>query len=377
MHVLALAPALCLLLTPVSAQELLPPGAAPQVRHHGPIEAIEHVVYDVASATLRTVRVSAPGELALGSYCFDSSELSTPVLPVSSVVANPGEDLLNWGFKRCDGAALLRRFSFAYVSTAPASEGGAFSVALFSGATGFGQPGTEIFRRTFTDVPSGGGLILRVLTIDFGIDPLPLADGPFGWSYLQMDGATGPVLVVAPKPVLGTRDAMDIYRPGPARPANYVGTFNYGGCQVPNTLDPCASTWMQLDEIRPIELALTVELNGSGVNPQILHELLPARLGRTFAAAVDIPRPAPGFPPPTALLSSSAAASPVSTRYGELLIDLDQQVFAPLLGQGAYSFAIPADTALVGRRIFLQAALLPPEVPRITLTNALRVRVGY
>jgi len=372
--------ALCLFLSPVSAQQLLPPGSAPQVRS-SPIERVVHVVHDVAAETTRIVRVSAPGELALGTPpCFDSSELSGGLGLALSVVANPGEDLLSWGTKRCSGASLLRGFTLGYKSSAASVDrggpGAAFSIALYSGSTGFGQPGTEIFRRTFTGLPSGLADTI-LLTLDFSTDPLPLADGAFGWSYLQIDGATGPVLVVAPKPILGTRDALDIYRPGPARADNYVGTFNYGGCQVPGTFAPCASTWMQLDEILPSELALSAELNGSGVNPQILHELLPARLGHVFAAAVDFPTPSSQPVVATLLLVSNALGTPRTTRFGELLVDLDQQRIPPILGRGSYSFAIPAERVLVGTRVYLQAAVLPPFTPHMALTNALRVRIGY
>ena len=380
MHPLALAPALCLLLSPVSAQQLLAPGSAPQVLS-SPIERVVHVVHDVATETTRVVRISTPGELALGTPpCFDSSELTGGLGLALSAVANPGEDLLSWGTKRCSGASLLRGFTLAYKSSAQSVDrggpGAAFSIALYSGTTGFGQPGNEIFRRTFTGLPTGLSDAI-LLTLDFSTDPLPLADGAFGWSYLQMDGFTGPVLVAAPKPILGTRDALDIYAPGPARASNYRGTFNYGGCQTPGTFTPCASTWMQLDEILPSELALSAELNGSGVNPQILHELLPARLGHVFAAAVDFPTPGSQPVVATLLIVSNALGTAQTTRFGELLVDLDQQRLPPILGRGSYSFPIPADRALVGTRVYLQAAVLPSFVPRLTLTNALRVRIGY
>ena len=383
----ALVPVWCVLpalaaLSSAAAQDLSLPQGAPAVRTLGPIERVVHITYDVALERIRTVRESSPNEFALGTPpCFDNSEPSGVLVPATSVVANPGEDLLSWGTKRCSGASLLRGFTIAYISSALSLDrggpGAAFSIALYSGATGFGQPGTEIFRHTFSGLPAGPGLVLYFLTLDFTTDPLPLADGPFGWSYLQIDSHTGPILVEAPKPILGTRDALDIYGPGPARPSNYIGTFNYGGCQVPGSIEPCACTWMQLDEILTSELALSAELNGSGVNPQILHEYLPARLGHVWSAGIDVTLPSPPRSNVTALLVSNALGTPQRTRYGEILIDLSQPFAPPIFGEAAYNFAIPASRALVGRRLYMQAALLPPLRPRIELTNALRVRIGY
>jgi hypothetical protein len=346
-----------------------------------PVERVLHVTYDVASDRIRSVRDANPNEFGLGSFCFDNSESTDPsIFPY--VVANSGEDLLNWGTKNCPGASRLRSFTMAYRSEAndPAfgGPGAVFSVALYSGTTGFGQPGTEVFRHTFSGLPTAGGLTgFVIFTVDFGIDPLPLADGAFGWSYLQLDGDSGPLLVRAPKPLLGTRDAIDIYSPGPATPATYIGTFNYGGC-TGGSGEECANTWMQLDEIANNEVADSAVLNGSGANPVLLREIFPARLGRVWAVRVDATVPDPYANPYTILFGSrAAAATPISTRYGEFLLDPAQQAFRPNLAEAGYTFSIPADTALVGLRFFVQAAVLPPANPSVILTNALRVRIGY
>lgn len=388
---------------PRSAQDSNPP-YAPEVRGGTGLNRIErvlHVRYDVQAGKVRSVRSARPDDLALsGTLCFDNSLIELPIDP-QYVVANPGEELLAFGQKNCPGASRLRSFTIAYRSeandTSIGGPGAVFGLALFSGSSGFGNVGTEVFRRTFTGLPSNGAPAsptvqydhlgtpfqtgpapLVFFTIDFGTEPLALADGPTGWSFLQLDGDTGPALVRAPRPILGTHDALDLFSPGPALPANYVGTFNYGGCAGINPWPPCANLFIQLDEIANSEVANTTVLNGGGTNPNILEEILPARIGHLWAARVDVvapPWPNPDF---TILYYSAAAASaPIATSFGQVLIDPAQQLRSPHLAEGSYTFSIPPDTALIGTRVFLQAAVLPPAVPSAFLTNALNVRVGF
>ena len=398
---------LSLLALPTLAQDSAPPFARPEVRGgtgHTPVEQVLLVTYDVPSARVRSLRATTPDQLALGvAPCYDNSLIEVPEDP-QYVVANPGEELLAWGRKFCRGSNRLRSFTIAYRSealdTSLGGPGAVFGLALHSGTTGFGTSGTEVFRRTFTGLPSYGAAAsatvqydhngvpfltgaapLVFLTIDFGIDPLPLPDGQVGWSFLQLDGDSGPAMVQAPRAVLGTVDALDIYSPGPPAAATYVGTFNYGGCSAPPSQPPCANLFVQFSEIRNAEVARTLVLNGSGTNPTILEELLPARIGQVWAARVNVAAPCSGQPCTnpdfTVLFHSRAAQSPVTTRAGEILVDLNQLFLPPALAEGSYTFLLPADPALVGRRVFLQAAVLPPAATRITLTNALDVRIGY
>ena len=144
----------------------------------------------------------------------------------------------------------------------------------------------------------------------------------------------------------------------------------------------CANTFIQLDEIATSELASTTVLNGSGANPRILEELFPPRIGQLWAVRVNIPNPCPvrcsGNPNFTILfLSAGILAAPVPSRFGEVLIDPAQRIFAPLLGEGAYFRSLPADVALVGTLLYAQAATLPPASSALKLTNPLRLRVGY
>lgn len=388
---------------PVSSQDPAPPFQRPEVRGGTglrPVERILHVTYDVAAERVRSVRSLAPDELRLGAPpCYDNALIELPSDP-QYVVANPGEELLAFGRKFCRGSNRLRSFTVAYRSeaddTSRGGPGAVFALALYSGTRGFGDIGTEVFRRTFTGLPSNGAPAsetvhyehngvpfltgpapLVFFTLDFGLDPLPLADGETGWSFLQLDGDTGPVLVRAPRMLLGTQDALDIYSPGPPSPATYTGTFNYGGCGSPGVVPPCANLFVQLSEVASSDLARTLVLNGSGANPALLEEILPARVGAVWGARVAVvlpPVPSPDF---TVLFYSAAGSPAIRTPFGEVLIDLGQQIRSPHPAEGSYTFAIPANAALVGRHFFLQAAVLPPAAPQAFLTNALDVRIGY
>jgi len=375
--------------TAPSAQQGLPTAGAPQMRRvastngHRPML---HAVYDVTEDRIRSVETlgaGGPSSTQRGlPPCFDNSDY---YLWDTYVVTDPGQELVNWGRKNCSGAGRLRSVTIAYLSearsVAEGGPGGTLQVALYNGTRGFNALGTEIFRRTITGLPSDFTPLdppTVFLTLDFGANPLPLADGNFGWGFLQLDGDTGPMLVNAPNVALGTVDAMDIYSPGPARTDTYVGTFNYGA------LCGCASTWMQLDEIANNEVAATLVRNGSGVNPELLEGLFPPRIGQVWAARVDVPNPCTGGTlcagnPDFTILFTSAAqlATPLASPFGEILIDRSLARTAPLFGEGAYFYAIPPDTSLVGTMVFVQAAVLPDALPTITLTNALQLRIGY
>jgi hypothetical protein len=362
----------------IGAQQLNAPFPPPRVvplPAPQPGAKLVHVIYDVEQDRIREVRSIPLGDLGLtGSFCFDNSEL-----PTYYVVSNPGEELVDWGFKQCRESSLLRGITIGYGSAAVGTDeggpGGTLNVAIYQGTEGFGVLGNEVFRRTITGLPVTGGLlgVIALLTLDFGTQPLRLTDGAIGWGCLQIDGLTGPNLVHAPRALLGTRDALDLYFPGPAPSSTYQGTFNYGGCS--GTSEPCASTWIQLDEVPSNQVARTVIQNGTGVNPVLLFETQPARLGHLWAASLVAIDPGSGYQESTVLFVSRAAFGPRPSPFGEILIDHSRLLGGPQFGLGAYSYSIPADMALAGRRIFAQGAVLESSGP--FLTNALSIRIGY
>ena len=377
-----------LLATQVAAQVASPPWA-PEVRGGpaGPLDSIVQATVDAESGVVTRVRrFDANQVAALGAApCFDNSRRTLDLPDGQYIVSNTGEELLCWGVKNCGGASRLRRVTIQYGTSAldPSlgGPGAAFSFAVYSGTTGWGVFGTEIFRQTFVGLPgrlfgSAGASTYVDLEIDFTRAPLPLADAAFGWGFLQLDGQTGPVSVVAPRRLLGTVNAMDIYGPGPASSGTYVGTFNFGGpCDVGGRV--CANMYLKLDEIAVDELASTRVLNGSGTNPLILHELFRARLGHIWAAWIDAQDPSGGGSLPTLLMVTAAARSPLATPNGELLVALGQRLIPPMPGRGGYSQVIPADHALAGVEIFVQGVVLPTASTPTQLTNALAIRIGY
>lgn len=367
------------------AQQLIAPFPLPEV-HSAPALApgseVLHITYDVEEDRIREIRSEPWGRIGLGNTpCFDNSELSgDPDIGTSHwVTPHPGEELVSWGFKFCRESGLVRRVTIGFGSNAedPSSggPGGAFSFALYQGTQGFGVLGTEVFRRTISGLPNNHGHTPMLLTIDFGTQPLRLADGNIGWGFLQLDGLTGPFLVRAPRRIIGTTNAMDLYSIGPASRSEYRGTFNYGdqACTDP-WFSLCASQWLQIEEVPAREVAGSVIRNGSGVNPVLLHETLPARLGQLWAANLIALDPQ-GNRLPTVLFLSNSGFGPQASRFGELLIDLNQQIGHPRVGNGGYVAPIPAELALAGRRIFMQGFVQDPAGE--FLTNALRVTVGY
>ena len=269
--------------TPLTAQHVVQTTGGPQMRKVATVEGgrpVLHVRYDVESDRITSIERLTPdsaGTERAGPPCFDNSDY---FLPDTYVVTDPGQEIVNWGRKNCTGASRLRSVTLLYlseaVSTTVGGPGGTLQFVLYSGTRGFNQLGTEVFRRTITGLPSGGVTTdppTTYLTLDFGANPLPLLDGNIGWGFLQLDGDTGPMLVNAPNAQWGTADAMDVYSPGPARSDTYLGTFNYGA------ICGCASTFLQFEEIANNEVALTTVRNGSGVNPLLLEEIFPPRIG--------------------------------------------------------------------------------------------------
>jgi len=339
-----------------------------------------HVVHDVWSGRTTVRGLAAPqgAELALGSPCYDNSDQLVPDDP-QFVVANIGEELLDWGVKDCNGAGLIESFTIRYrttaVDTSLGGPGAALSVAIFRDSRGFGVAGFELFRRTLTGLPghvSGGEPAPSVLlTFDFGDHPLRLLDGRIGWSVMQLDGDTGPELVRAPRPELGTIDALDLYA-GPAAAGNYVGTFNYGGCAGSGG-GPCASLWLQLEEVDESELASSTSVKGSGANPNVFSELQPARLGQVWATHFDLT----AFPGTTStnLFVSLGGTLPIPTPVGELLIAPGQILRPPLSANGTHLVAIPFDISLAGIVLHTQGVLRSPG--SLLLTNGLVVTLGF
>jgi hypothetical protein len=104
-----------------------------------------------------------------------------------------------------------------------------------------------------------------------------------------------------------------------------------------------------------------------------LHELLPARIGSVWAAAVDLSGAAAGAR--SALIVSQNAVAPMRTASGEILVDVTARAIPDDLGFGTHVLPVPADLTLVGLTFHAQGAVLSGAGAR--LTNALAVTAGF
>lgn len=346
--------------------------------------------YDLADDVVHSVVELPAGIDTFGTAppCFDNSDLFCDMSPVEpySIGNAPGDELLDWGVKQCGGTGMVQSITIAYRTTAVdvsfGGPGATFSFALYRGTRGFNRVGTEVFRHTFTRLPGvapGTGTheaLFGFVTIDFGDTPISLPDGPIGWGYLLLDNlvaatATGALLVTAPNATTGVIDALDVYSPGPATTGVYTGTFNFAStCNHPPCC-PHASTWLQIVETTPAGVAF----NGTGVNPAILSEVLPARLGQAWAGRFDLS----GYSGATETLIwvSLADQSPTTSPFGEILIDPAWRIARePFVANGFNVLPVPRDPALSGLVLYAQGGIRT-ATGGIVLTNGLKTTLGF
>lgn len=347
-----------------------------------------HATYDVESGLVTDVaELPADTESLTGSApCFDNSDLFCDMGPFEpySIGNAPGEELLDWGVKDCNGTGMVQCLTIAYrttaVDTSFGGPGAALSFGLYRNTRGFNRNGVQIFRQTFTGlpgVPPGTGTheaAFVFLTIDFGATPLSLPDGPIGWGYLLLDNAdpataTGALLVTAPNTATGVIDALDVFSPGPATTGVYTGTFNFAStCNHPPCC-PHASTFLQIVETQPG----ATQFNGSDVNPVLLSEVLPPRIGQAWVTNFDLTGQPAGTP--TLLwVSLGSLAAPIATPRGEILIDPLQRIGPAFVGGSLHVIAVPNEPVLNGLVLHAQGAI---RSGGIVLTNGLMTTVSY
>lgn len=128
---------------------------------------------------------------------------------------------------------------------------------------------------------------------------------------------------------------------------------------------------------RACATALARYRNGAGLNPSVLSNLRPPRLGSVLAWDLDCAGHAPGM----GFLSAYSKPSAGSLGpFGETLVDLTSLRFftksAPHAGNTLrFSSSVPPDPALCGLRISLQG--LCTGAPATQLSNAIDLRLGF
>ena len=334
-----------------------------------------YVTFDWAAQAIvsNEVRSLTPGAEATGDSCFDNSWGTNGVW---SLFDDLYDEIVDWGVKSCGQTGVVTEFTFGYRTVALGPEyggpGAAMSWALYQGTDGFGSLGGEIARYDFTGLPGtfdpqfASGFIF--VTVDLSEAPLVLPDGNLGWSYMRTDGASGPLLVLAPKANLGIRDAVDVYRPGPATAGNYVGTFNWG----PGTY--CGSFYFQLGEDAGDITGWSTIVNGTGVNPMVLSEITPPLVGTSWITALDTT----AWPtaPSTFVALSYAAIPPVMTNWGEVLIDATVPGTILDIGYSLHAIDVPLLPGLAGLELHAQGGVFLGG-GSIALTNGIDLTLGW
>ena len=328
-----------------------------------------HLVYDYETGELtRSTATLAPslggpsGSIGAAAACFANDDASFPWAKFPAT-----DELVDWGVKSCAASTFIESFTMAYGSTALDTSlggpGAAFTVRFYEGTTGNGVLGQELARFDFSGLPAsttGGASFPYVLTVRIPRQSFCMPDGPIGWSYQNADGQSGPALIFAPNPALGTQDAFDWYT-GPAANGNLTGTVKFQ-----NSTD--ASFFMILEENAGTQRAARVPIFFL-VSDELVTNDLPV-LGSPIRMDVL------GSAPLTAIGVSLRSLPPTTTPFGELLIDL-AALAAPLSVRsgGSHDFTIPKDLTLVGQIFYTQGAQI--DAAGITLTNRIDFLPGF
>ncbi len=333
--------------------------------------AVVRATYHVASGTLtRAATPTGLGTSAVSTSCFENTQNFG-----QWSLFTQHDELVDWGVKTCGLSGVVDSFTVSYrtlaVDTSLGGPGAALTVAIYAGTTGFGQTGTELLRLSLTGLPGATGNEppgtepVVDLTIDLSDAPLLLPDGPIGWGITNDDGLTGPRITFAPNASLGTIDALDVHRPGPATAGNYIGTFNFIGASL-------GSLWVVVNEDDGSVAASTQIENGTGANPLALDSFSEPRIGRNWVSVIDLAiHP---IPDASLLALSTGGTPPLSTSMGELLID-PGGIIRLQVALGPHAVAIPLDLGLVG--LGLRAQGLVSGSGLRLLTNAIDLTIGF
>jgi hypothetical protein len=330
-------------------------------------------VYDLDTGRIEP----AGGALAAGpdapTVCFDATTDDDGFFDVLLYPA--GQELFNWGVKSCGGSSFVDEVTIGFSSMAqPVSvggPGGRLTLRIYAGSTGHGSPGSLVKSIQLSGLFSNPGPVVTptMLTIELGSESFFLADGPIGWSYENPDGSTGPILVDF-DPALGMENAYDVYSPGPATEASYVGTFTLGPGGASN--DPNENAfWFQLAQDDVLANAIVVP---AGANPDILRTPAGPIVGRTWLAFVDVS--AVRSNGVTLVALATQALPGVTTAAGTLIVDPASFVTEVSVGvRDAHGFEIPLDPALLGMPLHAQGGYLEPG-GALRLTNGLDLTIG-
>ncbi len=346
-----------------------------------PVDEIRYIHYDYA--TKKVTHLDGP--LASAGEAPGTSFANT-ALTLIGIPTPIGDEIVDWGVKAGGLTSVVSGGELGYVTTAldPSvfGPGADVEVALFSGTLGSctpGDPGVELVRLTFTGLPGSltGAPIGYIMFVDVGSTAFVLPDGPIGWSYVGLDGVTGPLTIVVGAQPTGTVDLLDVYTPAPA---------TTGVCSGPSmvTGPGTNSLYVRLEEEDGTEPPEETIDNGSDVNPMLFG---PGSTPPAIGSVWD-PTFAPGLPGTTMLeiigLSLAPLPPGVILPFGELLIDIAPPNFFLTVVKppgGPFAIPIPLNTNLIDVEIFTQAVRVftnpgPPGPPLISAGNRTDITIG-
>lgn len=352
------------------------PATAPlPVRPSGIPVALPTLEYDLATGAQSFVApVSAGGQggvqRALAACYSNSTTVGSYAVPAV------GEEWIDWGDKDCDVTGFLGGFTVGYATTALDISGGgpgaSLDIAIYEGTSGGGAAflGTEIGRFSFTGLPGRTGtaaVAAYALPVSLP-SALRLRDGDIGWSYVGVDGVSGPILVATsgtcfgtPDPATGTEDCFDIFTaPAPVGP--YLGTAAF---MTPGI----ASFYLETEE-HDGSGSTSAVINGTGINPLLFSEVSTPIPSHVWTTMIDVS----GHPGAVAtiVVFSNDAFGPVNLSFGELLVDIaPASFFFQDVALGTHMAVAPVAPGLLGEDVYTQGAIFDPSSGGLLLVNGI------
>ena len=212
----------------------------------------------------------------------------------------------------------------------------------------------EVRRLTLTGLPGStdGAPAGYTLQIPLEGDAFHLNDGAIGWSYVGIDGVTGPLSVTVGADPTSTVDGYDLYVPAPAASGLCLGTFTF---LTPGT----GSFYLRMEEDDGTEAGSQVVRPGSGVNLGVLSlGTGPPKIGQTWDPSITtpaVPTPVLDF-----IAISTTPLPPVSCGLrrdpGDFHFAQPAVLVGPAVGQGSpFALPFPLNCDTIGVALTCQA----------------------
>jgi hypothetical protein len=243
---------------------------------------------------VHALRMTADGALHPGAAWNPAGDVPGTTfanVTTSGLFAMPpaGEEWLDWGAKSggLTGVACTLEIGYGTSALDPSlgGPGAALEVAVYAGTVGgcgASDVSAQARRLTFTGLPGSldGSPAAYTIAVELVQETFALADGPIGWSYVGIDGKSGPLLITVGADPTSTIDGYDLYAPAPAAPGSCAGSFAFAAPGV-------ASFYLRLEEDDGSEPGSQTPRAGSGVNLGVLSPApVPPKIGQTWSPSI-------------------------------------------------------------------------------------------